>query len=118
MPSSTSADAVDRIGALAASGIGPPSARHALRPADVFGLLAQLVTDHLGDDVSVWLDHPPSDDLALDIGHGHRPEVVVHLAGEETWTITVARPSGAVLGASSGRPEQVAVALQELLAGM
>jgi hypothetical protein len=109
--------ALERIDALAAAGLGPPTAHHALHPADVFGLLADLLTERLGADVSVWLGHVDPDDVEVDVGHGHRTELVVHLAGDERWTVTVSRPSGDVVGTSEGSPRDVAAALRELLAG-
>ena len=118
MPASRSDDAFDRIDTLASSGIGSPPAVHALHPADVFGLLAQVVTDRLGPDVSVWIDHVDPDDVEVDVGHGHRAELVVQLGGDETWTVTVSRPSGDVVGTAAGRPLEVSRALGDLLAGL
>jgi hypothetical protein len=118
VPASSTDDALDRIDALAASGVGAPAAHHALHPADVFGLLAQVMIDRLGPDVSVWVEHVDPDRLEVDVGHGHRPELVLRLAGDETWTVTVSRPSGALVGTSEGRPADVSRALRDLLAAL
>ncbi len=102
----------EEIAVLAAAG-----GRHGpLRPADVLGLVAEVIADRLGPDVSVWLDASPDpDDLEVDVGHGHHAELVIHLSGAERWTLTLARPSGEIVGTSQGEPGDVAEALTALL---
>lgn len=108
-------DAVARIGALAASGVGPSASHRALHPADVPGLVADLLSDRMGADVSIWIEHPDPDDLEIEVGHGHEPELVVRVEGADVWRATVSRPEGSVVGTVEGRPADVLQRLADLL---
>lgn len=109
---STTEDPVVRIDALATSGL---EHHRWLHPADVPGLVADLVTDRLGADVSVWIEHPDPDELEIEVGRGHQAELVVRVVGEDTWRATVTRAEGDVVGTVEGRPADVVRGIGDLL---